>query len=167
MVVSAVPSQLSPGAACKGLPGRVRQAPCATWPCAPSPPGAQGSCSQRCGDQSGPCSCHPTCFGLASCCVDVRDFCLEISPYSGSMMGGKDFVVQHLNWSNPADSVICRWEAPEGARWGPDPLVGWVGPQDRGLGLLARWVPWEEAGSLGEGGPPPAQPVHPLCPSQL
>ncbi|XP_027812646.2 sushi domain-containing protein 2 [Ovis aries] len=72
--------------------------------------GAQGSCSQRCGDQSGPCSCHPTCFGLASCCVDVRDFCLEISPYSGSMMGGKDFVVQHLNWSNPADSVICSFK---------------------------------------------------------
>ncbi|XP_020763006.2 sushi domain-containing protein 2 [Odocoileus virginianus] len=72
--------------------------------------GAQGSCSQRCGDQSGPCSCHPTCFGLASCCADVRDFCLEISPYSGSMMGGKDFVVQHLNWPNPTDSVICSFK---------------------------------------------------------
>ena len=39
----------------------------------------------------------------------MRDFCLEIQPYSGSMMGGKDFVVQHLTWSGPVDSVICRW----------------------------------------------------------
>lgn len=68
--------------------------------------------------------------------MDIRDFCLEISPYSGSMMGGKDFVVRHLNWPNPADSVICRWEAPEGHS-GAHPLVGWVGPQDPGLGLLA------------------------------
>jgi len=52
------------------------------------------------------------------------------------MMGGKDFVVRHLNWPNPADSVICRWEAPEGHS-GAHPLVGWVGPQDPGLGLLA------------------------------
>ena len=153
MVVSAVPSQLSPGAACKGLPGRARQAPCATRPCVPSPPGAQESCSQRCGNQSGPCSCHPTCFGLASCCVDVRDFCLEISPYSGSMMGGKDFVVQHLNWSNPADSVICRWEAPEGARWGPDPQrAGW-GPRTEGWGYWPDGFPGRRLGALERVGP--------------
>ncbi|XP_054936498.1 sushi domain-containing protein 2 isoform X3 [Physeter macrocephalus] len=72
--------------------------------------GAQGSCSHRCGVQDGPCSCHPTCFGLASCCSDIQDFCLEILPYSGSIMGGKDFVVQHLNWSNPTDSVICSFK---------------------------------------------------------
>ncbi|XP_067556168.1 sushi domain-containing protein 2 isoform X2 [Pseudorca crassidens] len=76
------------------------------WPAA----GAQGSCSYRCGVQDGPCSCHPTCFGLASCCSDIRDFCLEILPYSGSIMGGKDFVIQHLNWSNPTDSVICSFK---------------------------------------------------------
>lgn len=40
---------------------------------------------------------------------DMRNFCLEIQPYSGSMMGGKDFVVQHLTWSGPIDTVICRW----------------------------------------------------------
>lgn len=27
------------------------------------------------------------------------------------MMGGKDFVVQHLNWFSPTEGVICRWEA--------------------------------------------------------
>ncbi|XP_057603221.1 sushi domain-containing protein 2 isoform X4 [Hippopotamus amphibius kiboko] len=72
--------------------------------------GAQGSCAHRCGFQDGLCSCHPTCFGLASCCSDIRDFCLEISPYSGSIMGGKAFVVQHLNWSSPTDSVICSFK---------------------------------------------------------
>ncbi|KAG8523112.1 Sushi domain-containing protein 2, partial [Galemys pyrenaicus] len=74
----------------------------------PSPPGL-GSCSQRCGEQSGPCSCHPTCEGLQTCCSDFRLFCLEISPYSGSLMGGKDFVVQHLQWDSATNGVICRF----------------------------------------------------------
>lgn len=96
----------------------------------PSPPGAQESCSQRCGDLGGLCSCHPTCFGLGNCCSDLRDFCLEIKPYSGSMMGGKDFVVQHLQWSGPTDSVICRWEHMGQGRacWGPDPPARGVEP---------------------------------------
>lgn len=25
------------------------------------------------------------------------------------MMGGKDFVVQHLKWTDSITSVICRW----------------------------------------------------------
>ncbi|XP_017654803.1 sushi domain-containing protein 2 isoform X2 [Nannospalax galili] len=72
--------------------------------------GAQGSCSLRCGEQDGPCSCHPTCSGLSTCCKDFQEYCLEISPSSGSMMGGKDFVVQHLNWFQPTDGVICRFK---------------------------------------------------------
>ncbi|XP_036132817.1 sushi domain-containing protein 2 [Molossus molossus] len=72
--------------------------------------GAQDSCSQRCGDLGGLCSCHPSCFGLGNCCSDLRDFCLEIKPYSGSMMGGKDFVVQHLQWASPTANVICRFK---------------------------------------------------------
>lgn len=76
------------------------------WPTA----GAQESCSQRCGDPGGQCSCHPTCSGLGTCCSDLRDFCLEVVPHSGSMMGGKDFVVQHLKWSSPTTSVICRFK---------------------------------------------------------
>ncbi|KAM6166907.1 sushi domain-containing protein 2 [Erethizon dorsatum] len=72
--------------------------------------GAQESCSLRCGDQNGTCSCHPTCSGLGTCCPDFRDFCLEVSPYSGSMMGGKDFVVQHFKWFGPTEGVICRFK---------------------------------------------------------
>ncbi|XP_040859514.1 sushi domain-containing protein 2 [Ochotona curzoniae] len=76
----------------------------------PRPVAAQNSCSLRCGDQNGSCSCHPTCSGLGTCCTDFQDFCLKITPYSGSLMGGKDFVVQHLTWPGPADSVICRFK---------------------------------------------------------
>nr|KAF6275293.1 sushi domain containing 2 [Pipistrellus kuhlii] len=72
--------------------------------------GAQGTCSGRCGQRDGLCSCHPTCAGLGTCCSDLRDFCLEIQPYSGSMMGGKDFLVQHLHWPRPSDPVICRFK---------------------------------------------------------
>ncbi|KAF6083165.1 sushi domain containing 2 [Phyllostomus discolor] len=76
------------------------------WPAAD----AQQSCSLRCGELGPPCSCHPTCVRLGTCCSDMRNFCLEIQPYSGSMMGGKDFVVQHFTWSGPVDSVICRFK---------------------------------------------------------
>ncbi|KAL4681861.1 hypothetical protein H8959_007338 [Pygathrix nigripes] len=80
-------------------------------PSASSPSDAQDSCSMRCGALDGPCSCHPTCSGLGTCCLDFRDFCLEILPYSGSMMGGKDFVVRHFKMSSPTDtSVICRFK---------------------------------------------------------
>ena len=47
--------------------------------------------------------------------------------------------MQHLNWSNSTDGVICRWEA-RGlcARWGPDPLAGWVGPPGQRTGTAGR-----------------------------
>ncbi|XP_075389701.1 sushi domain-containing protein 2 [Tenrec ecaudatus] len=71
--------------------------------------GAQNSCAQRCGDKNGPCSCHPTCGGLNTCCLDVRDFCLDILPYSGSTMGGKDFVVL---WLRPGafQGIVCKFQ---------------------------------------------------------
>ncbi|KAM6155565.1 sushi domain-containing protein 2 [Rhynchocyon petersi] len=71
--------------------------------------GAQDSCAQRCGDRSGSCSCHPTCSSLGTCCLDVREFCLDILPYSGSIMGGKDFVIQRLRWG-VSEGVICRFK---------------------------------------------------------
>ncbi|XP_037353011.1 sushi domain-containing protein 2 [Talpa occidentalis] len=75
----------------------------------PQPASGSGSCSQRCGEQSGLCSCHPTCEGLQTCCSDFLFFCLKVLPYSGSLMGGKDFVVQHLHWSSTTTGVICRF----------------------------------------------------------
>ncbi|KAM5237766.1 sushi domain-containing protein 2 [Ctenodactylus gundi] len=72
--------------------------------------GVQSSCAQRCGDRNGTCSCHPTCSGLHTCCTDFQSFCLEVSPYSGSMMGGKDFVVQHFKHPSATAGVICRFK---------------------------------------------------------
>ncbi|XP_006875012.1 PREDICTED: sushi domain-containing protein 2 [Chrysochloris asiatica] len=81
----------------------------ATNPSLWSTAGAQKSCAQRCGDKNGPCSCHPTCVNLNTCCSDVQNFCLDILPYSGSMMGGKDFVVQHLR-VHTTDSIVCKFK---------------------------------------------------------
>ncbi|XP_055976776.1 sushi domain-containing protein 2 [Sorex fumeus] len=76
----------------------------------PRPAAGSQSCSLRCGDREGPCSCHPTCEGLGTCCTNFREFCLEISPYSGSLMGGKDFQVQHLMSHDSDSRVICRFK---------------------------------------------------------
>lgn len=174
MVVSAIPAAFS--WACFSLVGSGKTdvgpahggagaVPARAAHSEPSPLGAQESCSQRCGDPGGQCSCHPTCVGLGTCCSDLRDFCLEIVPYSGSMMGGKDFVVQHLKWSSPTTSVICRWEAK-----GPcilEAQTTWLAgrsPKDQGQGQLVGWVP------QGGEGPRPslAQPLlPPLLPTGL
>lgn len=61
----------------------------------------------------------------------------------------------------PADSVICRWRPPRGTL-GPRPPGGLGGaPGPRAGATSARPGSWEEAGSLGEGEGPAAQPVHP------
>ncbi|XP_036593498.1 sushi domain-containing protein 2 [Trichosurus vulpecula] len=75
------------------------------------PAEALESCAGYCGDFRGNCSCHVTCPSLNTCCPDYLHFCLEISPYSGSIMGGKDFVVQNEPWVSPAlvTSVVCRF----------------------------------------------------------
>uniref|UniRef100_A0A8C6Z6W7 Sushi domain containing 2 n=1 Tax=Nothoprocta perdicaria TaxID=30464 RepID=A0A8C6Z6W7_NOTPE len=36
-----------------------------------------------------------TCQSLRTCCPDYKEFCLHISPYSGSLMGGKDFEIEN------------------------------------------------------------------------
>ncbi|XP_068952727.1 sushi domain-containing protein 2 [Petaurus breviceps papuanus] len=76
------------------------------------PAEALESCAEHCGDFRGNCSCHVTCSSLNTCCPDYPRFCLEISPYSGSVMGGKDFVVLSEPWVSPASvtSVVCRFQ---------------------------------------------------------
>ncbi|XP_038618912.1 sushi domain-containing protein 2 isoform X1 [Tachyglossus aculeatus] len=72
------------------------------------PQDAQGSCAFRCGDLVGNCSCHTTCSGLGTCCTDFQEFCLQISPYSGSVMGGKDFQILHVA-ANSSAEIRCRF----------------------------------------------------------
>ncbi|XP_014109212.1 PREDICTED: sushi domain-containing protein 2 [Pseudopodoces humilis] len=66
--------------------------------------GAQDSCADRCGELLGTCSCQVTCQSLGICCPDYTEFCLQISPYSGSLMGGKDFLIN--NTAFKASSVL-------------------------------------------------------------
>ncbi|XP_048860645.1 sushi domain-containing protein 2 isoform X2 [Brienomyrus brachyistius] len=68
------------------------------------------TCEGQCGQQLQACSCHATCLSLGTCCRDYRQFCLEVSPYSGTMFGGTDFVV--LNATFPLDSTVkCRFNS--------------------------------------------------------
>ncbi|XP_013227682.3 sushi domain-containing protein 2 [Columba livia] len=71
--------------------------------------GAEDSCAHRCGELLGTCSCQATCQSLGVCCPDYKEFCLQISPYSGSLMGGKDFLIE--NTALNASSVLtCRFK---------------------------------------------------------
>ncbi|NXD40190.1 SUSD2 protein, partial [Copsychus sechellarum] len=70
---------------------------------------AQDSCAQHCGELLDTCSCQVTCQSLGRCCPDYTEFCLQISPYSGSLMGGKDFLLN--NTTLTASSVVkCRFK---------------------------------------------------------
>ncbi|KAG8456188.1 hypothetical protein GDO86_002111 [Hymenochirus boettgeri] len=70
--------------------------------------GASESCILQCGEQLQTCSCHASCEGLGSCCRDYHEYCIRIIPHSGTLMGGKDFIV--LNVTFGANStVVCRF----------------------------------------------------------
>uniref|UniRef100_A0A8D2KT65 Sushi domain containing 2 n=1 Tax=Varanus komodoensis TaxID=61221 RepID=A0A8D2KT65_VARKO len=70
--------------------------------------GAQDSCAGHCGTSQPSCSCQATCKSLGTCCSDYLEFCLTISPYSGTLLGGKDFTPLNLTF-NPQSSVKCRF----------------------------------------------------------
>uniref|UniRef100_A0A8B9KR96 Sushi domain containing 2 n=1 Tax=Astyanax mexicanus TaxID=7994 RepID=A0A8B9KR96_ASTMX len=56
------------------------------------------------------CSCHSTCESLQSCCSDINQFCLEISPHSGSLLGGTDFRILNVTFS-PDSHLSCRFKS--------------------------------------------------------
>ncbi|XP_077159428.1 sushi domain-containing protein 2 isoform X2 [Paroedura picta] len=70
--------------------------------------GAQHSCSNRCGESPTNCSCQATCKSLGICCPDYWQFCLHISPYSGTLLGGKDLTILNVTFETSAD-VKCRF----------------------------------------------------------
>ncbi|XP_066483592.1 sushi domain-containing protein 2 [Tiliqua scincoides] len=70
--------------------------------------GAQDSCSDHCGTSLSTCSCQATCESLGVCCPDYWKFCLTISPYSGTLLGGKDFTVLNVTLDSSSD-VKCRF----------------------------------------------------------
>ncbi|XP_075424181.1 sushi domain-containing protein 2 isoform X2 [Ascaphus truei] len=71
--------------------------------------GAPETCNAGCGRQLQNCSCHATCENLGTCCTDYRRFCLRIAPYSGTLMGGKDFTIQNVTF-DPNSTVTCRFK---------------------------------------------------------
>ncbi|KAM6340319.1 sushi domain-containing protein 2 [Alca torda] len=71
--------------------------------------GAQDSCAHQCGERLGTCSCQPTCQSLKTCCPDYTEFCLQISPYSGSLMGGKAFLIENTVFA-ASSKITCRFK---------------------------------------------------------
>ncbi|XP_078410130.1 sushi domain-containing protein 2 isoform X1 [Cetorhinus maximus] len=71
---------------------------------------AQNSCENNCGQKLANCSCYVTCKSLETCCPDYREFCLRISPQSGTLMGGADFVIVDATF-NAEDKIVCKFKA--------------------------------------------------------
>ncbi|XP_028679933.2 sushi domain-containing protein 2 [Erpetoichthys calabaricus] len=70
----------------------------------------QSLCANKCGHRLETCSCHTTCESLFECCEGYRQFCLQISPYSGTVMGGTDFRILQVEFP-PLGKVYCRFNS--------------------------------------------------------
>lgn len=66
------------------------------------------SCEEKCGEYIyASCSCHPTCDKLGTCCDDFKQYCVDMLPYSGTIMGGTDFKITVADFAKNS-TVICR-----------------------------------------------------------
>lgn len=74
------------------------------------PRNAAQSCARSCGKKLNTCSCHSTCESLKDCCSDYKQFCLDITPYSGSLFGGTEFQILHAIFE-PNISLTCRFKS--------------------------------------------------------
>ncbi|XP_076853996.1 sushi domain-containing protein 2 isoform X2 [Brachyhypopomus gauderio] len=68
------------------------------------------SCEGRCGERATSCSCQPTCEALLECCEDFKQFCVEISPHSGSLLGGTDFRIVDVLFDRKVN-LTCRFKS--------------------------------------------------------
>ncbi|XP_033951669.1 sushi domain-containing protein 2-like isoform X1 [Pseudochaenichthys georgianus] len=66
------------------------------------------TCEGNCGKKLDLCSCHSTCTSLGNCCTDYREYCVEILPHSGSILGGTDFIVLNATFNNSSE-IVCRF----------------------------------------------------------
>ncbi|XP_029300731.1 LOW QUALITY PROTEIN: sushi domain-containing protein 2-like [Cottoperca gobio] len=66
------------------------------------------TCEGNCGGKLDTCSCHSTCTSLENCCTDFKEYCVEVRPYSGSILGGTDFIVLNATFNESSD-IICRF----------------------------------------------------------
>ncbi|XP_068167879.1 sushi domain-containing protein 2 isoform X2 [Antennarius striatus] len=67
------------------------------------------TCRARCGDMLGECSCHSSCVSLLSCCPDYNRSCLQVTPHSSSMLGGRALRILGLDL-HPSGQLLCRFK---------------------------------------------------------
>ncbi|XP_038589592.1 sushi domain-containing protein 2-like isoform X1 [Micropterus salmoides] len=96
------------------------------------------TCEGSCGGKLDSCSCHSTCTSLKNCCTDYKEYCVEVFPYSGSILGGTDFIVLEANF-NKSSKIVCRFNNNTNT-------VGYVDENSRGhcispLLYETGWVP--------------------------
>ncbi|CAJ1070565.1 sushi domain-containing protein 2-like [Xyrichtys novacula] len=104
------------------------------------------SCEGFCGKKLGLCSCHPTCTSLKTCCTDYKEFCVDILPYSGLVLGGTDFMLLTASFNQSA-SIVCRFNNNTNT-------LGYVDGNNRGhcispLLFETGWVPFQVSSDNG------------------
>ncbi|XP_020492257.2 sushi domain-containing protein 2 [Labrus bergylta] len=67
------------------------------------------SCRGKCGDIMEDCSCHTTCVSLLTCCPDYNQSCLQVTPYSSSMLGGRALRILNLVL-HPGGQLHCSFK---------------------------------------------------------
>ncbi|XP_030643371.1 sushi domain-containing protein 2-like [Chanos chanos] len=66
------------------------------------------TCEGQCGQKLDSCSCHETCASLQNCCLDFKEYCVDASPYSGTIFGGTDFIILNATFAQNSN-VTCRF----------------------------------------------------------
>ncbi|XP_068430722.1 sushi domain-containing protein 2-like [Clinocottus analis] len=96
------------------------------------------TCEGSCGNKLFSCSCHSTCTSLENCCKDYKEYCVDVAPYSGSILGGTDFIVLGVSF-NKSSPIVCRFNSNINT-------VGYVDENSRGhcispLLYETGWIP--------------------------
>ncbi|KAK5932062.1 hypothetical protein CgunFtcFv8_003797 [Champsocephalus gunnari] len=67
------------------------------------------TCRGQCGDVLEKCSCHATCVSLLKCCADYNQSCVQVTPHSSSMLGGRALRILGVAL-HPGGRLLCRFK---------------------------------------------------------
>ncbi|XP_068460520.1 sushi domain-containing protein 2 [Clinocottus analis] len=67
------------------------------------------TCRGKCGSVLEECSCRATCASLLSCCADYNQSCLQVTPHSSPMLGGRALRILSL-LLRPGGRLVCRFK---------------------------------------------------------
>ncbi|KAM9743348.1 sushi domain-containing protein 2 isoform 2-T2 [Menidia menidia] len=67
------------------------------------------TCRGGCGGVMEGCSCQPGCLTVKNCCTDYSQVCLQVSPQTSSMLGGRALKILNLLLS-PDGKLVCRFK---------------------------------------------------------